>query len=107
MFAEKIVPLVSSLFTDPVLSHFNPFHVLTGVNEWRDDLKTVLKLAGGHGKETTFLFTDGQIEEEVFLQDIDSLLNSGEVPNLYAVEEQQEILEVSWRNVQLHCELVA
>ncbi|XP_021930622.1 dynein heavy chain 12, axonemal isoform X3 [Zootermopsis nevadensis] len=64
------------------------------VNEWRDDLKTVLKLAGGHGKETTFLFTDGQIEEEVFLQDIDSLLNSGEVPNLYAVEEQQEILEL-------------
>jgi dynein heavy chain len=40
------------------------------------------------------LFTEGQIKEEVFLQDIDSLLNSGEVPNLYAVDEQQEILEV-------------
>jgi dynein heavy chain len=40
------------------------------------------------------LFAEGQIEEEVFLQDIDSLLNSGEVPNLYAVDEQQEILEV-------------
>jgi len=30
----------------------------------------------------------------VFLQDIDSLLKSGEVPNLYAVDEQQEIVEV-------------
>lgn len=57
-------------------------------------MKKVLKEAGGYGKETTFLFSEGQIKEEVFLQDIDSLLNSGEVPNLYAVDEQQEILEV-------------
>lgn len=58
-------------------------------------MKKVLKQAGGFGKETTFLFTEGQIKEEAFLQDIDSLLNSGEVPNIYAIDEQQEILEVS------------
>lgn len=30
----------------------------------------------------------------MFLQDIDSLLKSGEVPDLYAVDERQEIVEV-------------
>ncbi|XP_069675994.1 dynein axonemal heavy chain 7 isoform X3 [Periplaneta americana] len=65
-----------------------------GLNEWREDLKGVLKQAGGFGKETTFLITEGQMKEEAFLQDIDSLLNSGEVPNIYAIDEQQEILEL-------------
>jgi hypothetical protein len=92
---------------DPILCHFNAVNVLTGVNDWRDDLKKVLKQAGGHGKETTFLLTESQIKDEVFLQDIDLLLNSGEVPNLYTVDEQQEILEVSCLSVWLYCKLVA
>lgn len=41
-----------------------------------------------------FLFNETQIKEEVFLQDIDSLLNSGEVPNIFAIDEKQEILEL-------------
>ncbi|KAE8738437.1 hypothetical protein FOCC_FOCC016088 [Frankliniella occidentalis] len=65
-----------------------------GVNDWRDDLKQVLKESGGRGKDTVFLFNETQIKEEVFLQDIDSLLNSGEVPNIFAVDEKQEILEL-------------
>jgi hypothetical protein len=92
---------------------FSPYYVyskhkltfITGVTEWRDDLKKVLKEAGGYGKETTFLFSEGQIKEEVFLQDIDSLLNSGEVPNLYAVDEQQEILEVRLHRCSLKMRL--
>lgn len=32
-----------------------------GQNEWRDDLKRVLKMAGCEGKSTVFLFTDTQI----------------------------------------------
>nr|CAD7446891.1 unnamed protein product [Timema bartmani] len=65
-----------------------------GEHEWRDDLKRVLKLSGGEGKNATFLLTETQIKEEVFLQDVDSLLNSGEVPNLFPIDEQQEILEI-------------
>jgi len=68
--------------------------IITGVTEWRDDLKKALKQAGGYGRDTTFLFTGDKIKEDVFLQDIDSLLKSGEVPNLYAVDERQEIVEV-------------
>lgn len=32
-----------------------------GQNEWREDLKKVLKKAGMEGKPTTFIFTDTQI----------------------------------------------
>ncbi|GBP22696.1 Dynein heavy chain 7, axonemal [Eumeta japonica] len=62
--------------------------------EWHDDLKVALREAGGLNKDTTFLFTENQIKEETFIQNLDSLLNSGEVPNMYAIEEQQEILEL-------------
>ncbi|OXU22263.1 hypothetical protein TSAR_003308 [Trichomalopsis sarcophagae] len=66
-----------------------------GINEWRDDIKKVLKIAGGGGKDTVFLLTEGQIKEEAFLGDIDGLLNSGEVPNLFNVEERQEVIELT------------
>ena len=38
-----------------------------GQNEWREDLKKVLKKAGLDGKNTVFLFTDTQIVFESFL----------------------------------------
>ena len=65
-----------------------------GVLEWRDDIKLVLKQAGGRNTPTTFLITDSQIKEESFLEDIDQLLNTGEVPNLFAVDEKQELMEM-------------
>ena len=52
-------------------------------------LKTV-----GAGKTMVFLITDTQIKEESFLEDIDNLLNTGEVPNLFATDEKSEIMEV-------------
>ena len=33
-----------------------------------------------------------QIKSESFLEDINSILNSGDVPNLYASDEQERIL---------------
>lgn len=36
-----------------------------------------------------------QIKEESFLEDVDGLLNAGEVPNLFALDEKQDILDVS------------
>ncbi|XP_022244308.1 dynein heavy chain 7, axonemal-like [Limulus polyphemus] len=75
-----------SLFQPEISKHY-------GCSEWKEDLKFVLKGAGVHGKTTVFLITDSVIKEDVFLEDIDSLLNSGEVPNLYAIDERQEIIE--------------
>ena len=60
-----------------------------------------MKNAGGHGKTTVFLVTDSQIKDESFLEDVDNLLNSGEVPNLFAADERIEIQEVSIRDSRL------
>ncbi|KAK3752205.1 hypothetical protein QZH41_008046 [Actinostola sp. cb2023] len=64
-----------------------------GMPEWREDIKTLLRSAGCQMKPTVFLLTDTQIKEESFLEDIDSLLNTGEVPNLFAVDEKAELNE--------------
>ena len=50
--------------------------------------------AGKKGKTTVFLITDTQIKDEKFLEDVDGLLNAGEVPNLFAIDEKQDIIEV-------------
>ena len=64
-------------------------------------LQTLLKTAGAQMKPTVFLLTDTQIKEESFLEDIDSLLNTGEVPNLFAVDEKAELVEVSSYDLEL------
>ncbi|ROL53285.1 Dynein heavy chain 7, axonemal [Anabarilius grahami] len=64
-----------------------------GMNEWRDDLKRLMKNAGVKGQKMVFLLTDAQIKDEAFLEDVDSILNTGEVPNIFAVDEKQEIME--------------
>ena len=58
--------------------------------EWREDLKKILS-KGAEDSPTVFLFTDTQIKEESFLEDISNLLNSGEVPNMFAMDEKMEI----------------
>ena len=62
-----------------------------GKNEWRDDLKKVLLMAGSEGKDTVFLFADTQIVMESFLEDINNILNSGEVPNLLGNDDTEAI----------------
>ena len=40
-----------------------------------------------------FLFSDNQIKDEAFMEDIGMILNTGDVPNLYASDEKAEIIE--------------
>ena len=49
------------------------------MSNWRSDLKKVLKMAGAEYKQVAFLFTDLQIKEDTFLEDISMILNTGEV----------------------------
>ncbi|ETV90921.1 hypothetical protein H310_14407 [Aphanomyces invadans] len=60
--------------------------------DFHEDLKTLLVKAGVHGVPTVFLFTDSQIVDESFLEDINNILNSGEVPNLFASDEIERIV---------------
>ena len=61
--------------------------------EWREDLKVILRKTTEGDVPGVFLFTDTQIKEESFLEDLNNLLNAGEVPNLFALDERQEICE--------------
>ncbi|RXN34314.1 dynein heavy chain axonemal [Labeo rohita] len=63
-----------------------------GLVEWREDIKNIMLKAGLRNVQITFLFVDTQIKSESFLEDVNNILNSGDVPNLYTSEEQERIL---------------
>jgi dynein heavy chain len=46
-------------------------------NSFLDDLRRLYFNAGVKSEDTTFLFTDTQIVQEDFLEDISNILNSG------------------------------
>lgn len=54
-------------------------------------MKNLYSKVGVEGKPTVFLFNDTQVAEESFLEDINNVLSSGEVPNLYKPEEFEEV----------------
>lgn len=64
-----------------------------GSYEWHEDIKLILRSVSSSDLHAVFLFTDVQIKEESFLEDVNNLLNSGEVPNLFTGEEKSEIVE--------------
>ncbi|KYN33583.1 Dynein heavy chain 3, axonemal [Trachymyrmex septentrionalis] len=64
-----------------------------GLTEWREDLKHLLLRVGCEGKPTVFIFGDHQIKDESFIEDINMILNTADIPNLYAIDEKAEILE--------------
>ena len=45
--------------------------------EWREDLKLILRKATETDNHAVFLFSDTQIKQESFLEDINNLLNAG------------------------------
>ncbi|CAB3225668.1 unnamed protein product [Arctia plantaginis] len=63
--------------------------------EFHDDLRKMFMRAGVNYEDTVFLFTDTQITKEEFLEDINNMLNSGEVPNLFEGD--------TYENVQSGC----
>lgn len=56
-------------------------------NSFLEDMKTLYKSAGHQRKPTTFLFTESEIKDEVFLEYINSVLLTGEIPGLFAKDE--------------------
>lgn len=61
--------------------------------EWREDIKRILRKSAEGDNHGVFMFSDTQIKDEGFLEDINNLLNAGEVPNLYPSDEKAEIID--------------
>lgn len=62
--------------------------------DWRDKIKeNLLKEKAMQGKETVWIISDTQISSDSAIEDINSFLNNGEIPNLITSEDVNNIKE--------------
>jgi dynein heavy chain len=61
--------------------------------DFREDLKQLYRQTGVKQEKTVFLLSDTQITDEAFLEDVNNILNSGEVPKLFPQDELTPLLE--------------
>ncbi|XP_029458286.1 cytoplasmic dynein 2 heavy chain 1 [Rhinatrema bivittatum] len=62
------------------------------IKQFKNDLKQVMQLAGIEGQQVVLLLEDYQFVHATFLEMINSLLSSGEIPGLYTIEELEPLL---------------
>eukprot|EP00742_Colponemidia_sp_Colp-10_P004589 GILJ01004897.1.p1 GENE.GILJ01004897.1~~GILJ01004897.1.p1 ORF type:complete len:2544 (-),score=425.95 GILJ01004897.1:114-7634(-) len=71
------------------------------VNDLRESLKALYIRTGVKGVPTVFLFVDTQITNEKFLVYINDMLSIGVPPDLFAIEEKDEIINNLRNEVKL------
>lgn len=59
---------------------------------FHEDLRKLYYSAGVLNQPTVFLITDTQIVREYFLEDINNVLNSGEVPSLFESDDYEKVI---------------
>ncbi|XP_046384032.1 dynein axonemal heavy chain 12-like [Ischnura elegans] len=70
-----------------------------GWEEWRNSLKKILKSAGGKSKPTVLALGEMHMTD-MYLADVEALLQCGKVPNMFSIEEKMELLEMVGRRAQ-------
>ncbi|KPI87221.1 putative dynein heavy chain [Leptomonas seymouri] len=63
------------------------------MTEFHDSLKKILLESACHDKPVLFFLSDTQLVKEEMLEDINNLLNTGEVPNLMQSDDIDQIVE--------------
>ncbi|KAK8888098.1 hypothetical protein M9Y10_039159 [Tritrichomonas musculus] len=61
------------------------------MNEWREDMKNLMKQCGSNDLPTGFVISDVQIVGSFQLEDISNLMINGEIPNLFERDEMEQI----------------
>jgi dynein heavy chain len=61
--------------------------------EFHEDIRMLLRKSALDNEPQVFLFSDTQLVKESFLEDLNNLLNSGEIPNLFPVDEKMAICD--------------
>jgi dynein heavy chain len=86
----------SLAFLSSSILMFEPFSIqlIKGYNieNFHEDLKKLTRKSGVEGKPVSFVFSDQHMILDSFLEDLNSLINSGEVSDLYSEEEVEEIV---------------
>jgi dynein heavy chain len=84
-------------FCDCLYLHVDVYFQITlsrGYNDasFREDLKKLYHMLGVENKEVVFLFTDAHVVDNSFLEYVNSMLTSGNVPALYTEEEKDVVI---------------
>jgi len=61
-------------------------------SDFQEDLKELYRTAGVENKPVVFLFDETDIKYETFLEDVNNILTSGEVPNLFPKDELSAVV---------------
>ena len=64
-----------------------------GLADFRETIKEMMITAGCDGEPVAFILVDTQIIMESFLEDINNVLNTGEIPSLFENDEVNKIVE--------------
>ncbi|OMJ74343.1 hypothetical protein SteCoe_26764 [Stentor coeruleus] len=84
-----------TILSSHILSYSNYQIELTknySLDSFREDLKKMMEISGVEGRNLAFILTDTQISSESFLEDINSILNTGEVTSLFEKEDVDGIV---------------
>lgn len=60
-----------------------------GEKDLKEEIKYLFDQSGHLGKPTTFLMTDAEVKKEEFLEYINMILSTGEIPGLLAKDEKE------------------
>jgi dynein heavy chain len=64
-----------------------------GMKSFREDIKRWSEEAGFKNRSGVFLFSDNEIINEGFIEDINNILSVGEVPNLFSQKDDYPLIK--------------
>ncbi|CAD2219349.1 Dynein heavy chain, N-terminal region 2/Hydrolytic ATP binding site of dynein motor region/AAA domain (dynein-related subfamily)/Dynein heavy chain AAA lid domain/P-loop containing dynein motor region/AAA+ lid domain/P-loop containing dynein motor region D4/Microtubule-binding stalk of dynein motor, putative [Angomonas deanei] len=64
------------------------------IESFRDEVRKALLDSGARGKEVVFVLSDPQIISEEMLEDVNNVLNIGEVPGMMRLEEMEVVMRL-------------